>query len=94
MPQITSRQLYDRLIEVTGAQTDEELARRLDEGLRTIQRLKAGNGVEFDRAITLLGEAGWLNVEETGKPNVDRARHLAAQIADRLEDLATALGAP
>lgn len=94
MPLIEPRTLYDRLVEVTGARTDEELARKLDEGLRTIQRLKAGHGVEFDRTIALLGQAGWLTVPTAAEPNVERARLLAIQIADRLGDLADALGAP
>lgn len=90
---VTPRSLYDRLVEVTDARTDEELARKLDEGLRTVQRLKAGNGVEFDRTIYLLGQAGWLTTNGV-EPNVERARLLAVQMADRLEEMAKALGAP
>lgn len=93
MPQVTPRQLYDRLVVVTGAKTDEDLARRLDESLRTIQRLKAGNGVEFDRAVYLFQQAGWLTIDGE-EANLPRAQVIASQIADRLEELADALGAP
>lgn len=79
-------------MQVYGAETVEELARRSGLPLRALQRYRAGGGIQFDRAVELLDHAGWLRLEE-GEPEGgpayrQRTRELALRLADDAEALA------
>lgn len=77
----TPRDLYDRLVAVLAPESDEDLARKLELPLRTVQRMKSGEGPRFDRAVELLEIAGWLAAtnESLGLP--DRLAALEAEVA-------------
>ena len=55
--------LYARLRSLSGATSDEELARELNVKLRTLARLKAGEGTQYETTIRLLTAAGWLSLD-------------------------------
>lgn len=88
------QQLYERLLEVTQAGTDEDLARKLDMPLRSLQRLKEGRGASYERTVQLLSVAGWLAIEQpplTPEEESEVARQLAlaeAALARLREQLA------
>lgn len=88
----------DRLMEVYGAATVEDLARRSGLPLRALQRYRAGGGIQFDRAVELLDHAGWLVIPEDGDASSpggpaywERTRELAIRLADDAEALADLL---
>lgn len=57
----TGRDLYDRLSELLGTETAEDLAHALGMSVRVVQRLKAGFGPNQELLLGLLDVAGWLN---------------------------------
>lgn len=81
------RKLYERLREVTGATSDERLARALDVGNKTVQRMKDGKGLEYETTVRLLGLAGWLRLNGETE-DAARLRYLASRIEQAADDLA------
>jgi len=59
----TPQDLYARLRSLSEAPGDEELAHELGIKIRTLTRLKAGEGTQYETTIRLLGAAGWLNLD-------------------------------
>jgi hypothetical protein len=93
MNELPPRKLYERLREVTGASSDEDLARAIGEGVKTVTRLKSGHGVEFDRTIKLLDLAGWLRLNGEAEPlEESRLRFLANRIQQAADELAAFRG--
>lgn len=58
----TPQILYARLRSLSEATSDEELARELGVKLRTLTRLKAGEGTQYETTLRLLAAAGWLDL--------------------------------
>jgi hypothetical protein len=92
MATVTPDVLIARLMEVHSARTREELARKLNVPLRTLQRWATGEvGMAFETAVDLLEQAGWLAVEGKQADHSaahQRARRVTAKLADDLEELA------
>lgn len=55
--------LYARLRELHDGLSEEKLARELDIGLKTLQRLKQGHGTEYATTVKLLDAVGWLTLD-------------------------------
>lgn len=91
------RDLIDRLMEVYGSTTVEDLSRRSGLPLRALTRYRAGGGIKYDRAIELLDHAGWLKIDDDdatppgGPAYWERTRELAVRLADDAEELAELL---
>jgi transcriptional regulator with XRE-family HTH domain len=59
----TPQELYARLRSLSNAPGDEELAHELGIKIRTLTRLKAGEGTQYETTIKLLAAAGWLDLD-------------------------------
>src|SRR6266540_342594 len=94
---VTPEKLVNRLKEVTGTETDMQLAIELGVALRTVQSWKKGKGMSFPHTLALLERAGWLSVDGPGattQASVRRAQQLAKRLRAVSEDLERLLTDP
>lgn len=86
-PAPTPQDLYSRLREIYEGLSGEKLARELDIGLRTLQRLKEGYGTNYVTTIKLLGVAGWIDTdgESTTRAQLARAKREMKELTRVLE---------
>jgi hypothetical protein len=90
MASAAPKDLYDRLRELYPGLSEEKVARELDIGTKTLQRLKKGDGVEYDTTIHLLDAAGWLaqNDESTTRAELRRLKREIREFAQAAEEIA------
>lgn len=86
---LTPRELVEDLMRVYDARTQEDLARKLNKSLRTIQRWFANDGMNWENAIELLQLAGRLQTGEIAEAAAEqeRARVIVSRLADEVEQL-------
>jgi hypothetical protein len=80
VPAPTPEELVARLMEVTGAKTEMQLAVALDVSIRTIQSWKAGKGISFPHTMMALDRAGWLCVDGDGAINRGQMRQMREEL--------------
>lgn len=81
----TGRDLFDRLCEVLGAETEADLAHALGTNERDVQRLKKGFGANQQKLVDLFWIAGWLAPRSRISISEARERALLYNQARRLE---------
>lgn len=83
---LTPQELYARLRAQHPGLSEEKLARELDIGLKTLQRLNQGHGTAFDTTVRLLDEVGWLSLDDSAPTRAELRR-----VKRRLQDLIAAV---
>jgi hypothetical protein len=89
----TPEELYAALRELHPGLSDEKLAREVDIGLKTLQRLKAGHGTEYLTTVYLLKLVGWLNrgSDAPTRAQIERLKREAQEFARAAEEIAARL---
>lgn len=85
----TPQELYAALREQFPGLSEEKLARELDIGLKTLQRLKQGHGTEFQTTLRLLDSVGWLALDRTAPTRAElrRVKRRLQELLDAVEQL-------
>lgn len=85
----TPLELVDRLKEVYGVRTDEDLARRLGVPVRSVGRWKAGKAMNYARTVDFLNRCGWLSTMKKvpAADHIRLAEEAAAAAAEEAENL-------
>src|SRR5213592_484905 len=85
--------LYARLRALYPGLSEEKVARELDIGLKTLQRLKQGHGTEYATTIALLDAVGLLSDdgEVTTRAELRRLKREIKEFAQTAEQVAERL---